>query len=166
MEHKLLNLPKHRVYPPPPLPPVLSSGRVLISYGCTIKLKLAASTNHPIFWTRIWENGVQNDPIYRNNDNIYNEDEDVRVSPLEQEFLTIRQHLSSSRLSRFHVVQSLCWVFVDHCLFVSFLLETVLSVFHLRLWLWVSSNCSFQLHNTYKTTFANWNKQRLKPFLQ
>ena len=75
-----------------------------------LSLKFTASTNHPIFWTGIGQNGNQNDPEYNNNDNIY-KIEDVRVSLVEQEFLIIPKHMSSSPLfSRVHFAQSLCSV--------------------------------------------------------
>jgi len=100
--------------PPPPPPPALSRGSVLISYGCTIKRKFTASTKHSIFWSRVCQNGIQNDPKYSNNGNIYNKVEDVRVSLVEQELLTLPKHLSSSPVfSRVHFAQYLviCVVF-------------------------------------------------------
>ena len=140
----------------------------------TLSLKFTASTNHPIFWTRICQNGNQNNSKYSNNGNIYNKVEAVRVSLVKQEFLTIPKHLSSSPVfSRVHFSQSfvirvvfcgslsfcLCFwqlyclsLFVfDNCIVCS-LLTIVLSVF-IRFWqlfclsLFVFNNCIVCLYS-------------------
>ena len=116
----------------------LSGVRVLIRYGCTIT---GNSLHLPtIQYSGRWfvKTAFKITLNIVNSGNIYNKFEDVRVSLVEQELLTIPKHLSSSPVFiRVHFAQSLV-ISVVFCRSLSFclcffFLAIVFSVFDIRL---------------------------------